>query len=80
MATQSERHQSGSAFDHSDLVAQFRWFLLLIGGCLVIVVSGVVVDSVLGYPIFGGLIAAFGLVTSGLLLALGLVLLAYRID
>lgn len=80
MATQSERFRSGSAFSFSDLVAQFRWLLVLLGASILLVAAGVVLDSMLGYPVFGGLVSAFGIVTSGLLVVMGLALLAYRIN
>jgi len=78
MATQNERLQSGSAFSPSDLLVQFRWFVLLVAANVVLLVTAVVVDSVLGYPVFGGLIAAFALVSGGLVIVVGLGLLAYR--
>ncbi len=78
MATQKTGVRSDSSTSPSDLFVQFRWFLFMIAGSLLILVAGIVLDSVLGFPVFGGLVAAFGLVSGSLILAVGLVLLAYR--
>jgi hypothetical protein len=79
MATQTDRFRSGSSVNVSDLFAQFRWFVALLVACAGILVAGVVSDTVFGYPVFGGLLAAFALVSAVVVLAMGLGLLAYRI-
>jgi cytochrome b subunit of formate dehydrogenase len=80
MATQKKRIQSGASFSPSDLFAQFRWFVFLVVANVVLLVTGVVADSVFGYPVFGGLIAAFALVSGGLVISVGLALFAYRVN
>lgn len=75
---QKQRAQSGSSTSLSDLFVQFRWFLFLLAANLALLVAAVVFDSVLGYPVFGGLLAAFASVGGSLVLAVGLVLLAYQ--
>lgn len=78
MATETKGMGPATSIDLSDLLAQFRWYLVMLAGSTLFLVGGVVFDSVLGYPAFGGLLAAFGVVSGSLILAVGLVLLAYR--
>lgn len=78
MASQNRQVRSGFSIRGSDLFAQFRWLLVLLGANLVLLVAGVVFDSVLGYPVFGAIIVAFASVAGSVVLVLGLVLFAYR--
>jgi hypothetical protein len=78
MATFDRTVGSRLSGDASDLLVQFRWFLVLLGLDLALLVAAIVTDSVFGFPVVGGLMAAFAVLSGTIVLLVGLAMLGHK--